>query len=702
MKFIEFKGEISTPGNANNSNIDPNIEITEVTNCKTKEKVKVKILRDPSNYLNPILNNLTDKDLYNEEIDCNGVPLLNRIEKYPNLPEDVFIPIEFIKDGFDFKLFSSFLVNKQGKYINIDTKNYLSLSLDKKYNYYNLNIKINKKTIIVRSHIPETHTFLFIPSDKINVYKFINHIDHSGINNKINNLEFVTPATNANKESGRCSIMSEEKLTKYIAYDDIGNELFSINRRNTNGFSLNSIHGSIKNNIKYRGYYWKRSKFVDKNSILNNIGFSGNLKDYIWYKHWKYAGLFICKEGFAIYKGKLTFTIRNNYVYFNNIRANRVIAEFLLGRDLRKNEIVDHINTNTLDNSFENLRVTDAKGNRNNIITRSKFSEKLILTDLFGNFIMCNFPKELYNFLGRTVSNNLTANLINYNIINNKYICINIGDIENLIRKMEKVLFIYEDNKLKYSIPLKEKILGLSKIFPTIHKQILREVVNNNLSLIIKNNTYTFEFGKEAVKKVISLGNGNAVNYCPKDEKIDLNIIDYNKYNHLIVSLDDIIKLNKIYIEEFDMFGNFIRKFDYSSSSSNYSIYNILNGRSFSHNDTYFYCKEGDESIIKTKLNYVYYKYDCNGILLSSSYFLWKLIDEGINFDEITSSRKIQKIRKEFYRYLNTGMLAPDGFYYQQGIDFIEPDPNNVDLIPKRPILKWTPKNKRNNKNDIS
>lgn len=62
----------------------------------------------------------------------------------------------------------------------------------------------------------------------------------------------------------------------------------------------------------------------------------------------------------------------------------------------------------------------------------------------------------------------------------------------------------------------------------------------------------------------------------------------------------------------------------------------------------------------------------------------------------------LRKKYQEAKKYLNTGMLAPDGFYYQQGIDFIEPDPNNVDLIPKRPILKWTPKNKRNNRNDIS
>ena len=45
-------------------------------------------------------------------------------------------------------------------------------------------------------------------------------------------------------------------------------------------------------------------------------------------------------------------------------------------------------------------------------------------------------------------------------------------------------------------------------------------------------------------------------------------------------------------------------------------------------------------------------------------------------------------------------MVAPDGFYYQQGIDFIAPDPDNIDLIPKRPILKWKDRAKNNQNKD--
>lgn len=41
-------------------------------------------------------------------------------------------------------------------------------------------------------------------------------------------------------------------------------------------------------------------------------------------------------------------------------------------------------------------------------------------------------------------------------------------------------------------------------------------------------------------------------------------------------------------------------------------------------------------------------------------------------------------------------MPAPDGYYYQQGDpENMLYDPNNTDLIPKREILKWKPKNKK-------
>ena len=46
--------------------------------------------------------------------------------------------------------------------------------------------------------------------------------------------------------------------------------------------------------------------------------------------------------------------------------AHRVIMEYLKGRELDSAEFVDHINRNTSDNSFKNLRLTDVRGNNLN------------------------------------------------------------------------------------------------------------------------------------------------------------------------------------------------------------------------------------------------------------------------------------------------------------------------------------------------
>lgn len=157
------EGTVSSPVDcAKNSNTDQEIEIIEVINNITKEKLEVKILRDPSKYLNPNLNSLTNEDIYAEKKDSKGVPFLNKIEKYPNLPNDVFIPTEYIKHKINYSKYV--FVNKNGEYIKIPSKKYLNLKLDK--GYKNLSISINSKKYVVRSHIPEAHTFLYIPQDK--------------------------------------------------------------------------------------------------------------------------------------------------------------------------------------------------------------------------------------------------------------------------------------------------------------------------------------------------------------------------------------------------------------------------------------------------------------------------------------------------------------------------------------------------------
>ena len=93
------------------------------------------------------------------------------------------------------------------------------------------------------------------------------------------------------------------------------------------------------------------------------------------------------------------------------------------------------------------------------------------------------------------------------------------------------------------------------------------------------------------------------------------------------------------------------------------------------------------------KFNYIYYKWsliDGKPNCVGASTFISYLLDCA---DSKKASRVATDIRK---KYLNTGMPAPDGFYYQQGDPWnMIYDPHNKDLVKKRPEIDWLPRNKR-------
>jgi hypothetical protein len=85
---------------------------------------------------------------------------------------------------------------------------------------------------------------------------------------------------------------------------------------------------------------------------------------------------------------------------------------------------------------------------------------------------------------------------------------------------------------------------------------------------------------------------------------------------------------------------------------------------------------------IEYKLSYIYYKYslDPNSGILEINEYTSNIRKFSNKLNNAITIKK----------YLNTGMPAPDGYYYQQG------DPNNLImdesnelLIPKRPLLSW-------------
>lgn len=708
MKFIEFKGEISTPGNANNSNIDPNIEIIEITNRKTKEKAKVKILRDPSNYLNPILNNLTDKDLYSEKMDYNDVPLLNKIEKYFDLPEDIFIPVDcYVKEK---KIPEYYFINKLGEILNINSKNLLSKTK---------NIK-GYSRFIIPSFLSTTYnrivSFTFLINPNPGIYKIVNHINHKRDDDRLSNLEFVTVSRNADKINGISSKIDEKKLTKYTAIDPITKEeKFSINSYNNMGYDVGVIRATIRKGSghTYKGFEWKSTdsrKKVSRKYMEKLIGFSGKLEDYSWVQHYKYENIFVCKEGFVSNGKHLIGGLdESNYIViiFTHkgkkacTRSHRLIVEHILRRDLLENEVVDHINGITYDNNINNLRLTDQKNNINNKITKDKVSKKIVISDKLGDFLFYGTCKEINERYSKTKKFRYKR-LIESNFVNDNYLAFDIKNKEQLLNKMSKIIYILSEDRKRVLGAFKSISELISSKFPFRKPSYIKKHINSKKS----ERGYYLIMGSDAVKLIISLGHGTALNFIPQNNKDDIiktirSITDevdcsefFKNTNTTLFSVPSSQKP----VDKYDLFGNFIEKYNSREEA------NLKNGGKYLGIErfvtgnglickNFLWCNSGDFNKIKEDLKYIYYRVDKDGNFISAC----PGFTNSISFHPTNSD-----IVSRYKKYLNTGMLAPDGFYYQQGIDFIEPDPNNVDLIPKRPILKWTPKNKRNNRNDIS
>lgn len=57
---------------------------------------------------------VNNSNLYLDKTDSKGVPLLRRIEKYPDLPEDKFIPIRYYKSEHQKAFGNRYWINKKG------------------------------------------------------------------------------------------------------------------------------------------------------------------------------------------------------------------------------------------------------------------------------------------------------------------------------------------------------------------------------------------------------------------------------------------------------------------------------------------------------------------------------------------------------------------------------------------------------------
>lgn len=508
----------------NGINLSPNI-------ADLVQAIKEKIYKEPLKHTKVVkLENLTDEELYEDRTDSKGVPILKRIEKYPDLPDDVFVPIEYTLACGD-NISDRFWINKKGeilikekkvkhpKFVRIIKERIIKPENMILNNHGYCRISLNNKN--VHLHQIVSSTFLINPNPTI--YKVVNHIDHNKSNNNLNNLEFVTNARNSSRIHGISNFIDEKYLINYVAIDENGEEVGDrLNIRNAGKSKITTINTAIKNNKKAYGYKWKKiypETRKSREEFLKLLGFTKK-EDYTWEKHYLYPSLLVCKEGFIIGpKGDVLGSIDpEGYVniacyslFPNNVRAHRILMEHKLKRRLESWEIVDHINTIRHDNRLDNLRITDCKGNNNNPLTLEKQRKDYILLDSYGNI---KFYGNKISILQYLKNNSVTIVNIpassNYPIIGFKYLLVRNIYNENIFKDLRKIysskiICVIKDDKLLESTFQGTRVL--SKKY-----NICRECIRRSIRVNSNEKGYSFKKGKDTLEELIKSGNLNILN----------------------------------------------------------------------------------------------------------------------------------------------------------------------------------------------
>lgn len=133
----------------------------------------------------------------------------------------------------------------------------------------------------------------------------------------------------------------------------------------------------------------------------------------------------------------------------------------------------------------------------------------------------------------------------------------------------------------------------------------------------------------------------------------------------------------------YDLFGNFMSYYNsprecaqlmgYNSISYISKVANLNSNNFQTNNCLIFY--EDTVKYLSFKLQYIYYKFDKDGNCIGASSMLIGLLSTG-------------QAHTTYSEYINTGIPAPDGYYYQQGPDFLK-DENGKRGKRIKPVIRW-------------
>lgn len=324
------------------------------------------------------MNTIIQKD--HAYLKINNMEKQKLIEKYKDIPDDEFVPLECVPK----ELLGKYEINKLGHIKTIKTGRIRTEYSVDECGYPRVHLGTGKTYVRGRVHVLLANTFISNQENK----PYVDHIDHRRNSFILKNLRFVTSLeNNLNKStSGRRDIF-------FIKLDESGEEVerFHISEILVN--KRNLINESIRYGRKYKGFHWKRIDPVIEDYEVKY----GEPKDEDWLPCLRFPDNIECNKNGMLRKNgsEITVGFMNDFGYRiikiknHQYSIHRLIYETFDGNLLEASDIIDHCNTDRGDNRFENLRKCNSQSeNMLNPITRIKNSKGSVsLYSLRGEFI---------------------------------------------------------------------------------------------------------------------------------------------------------------------------------------------------------------------------------------------------------------------------------------------------------------------------